>query len=72
MKPETNREQLDHLKRLDEWESVVNLFAEDLETLKDAMIADLPGERLAYLSAKAQMAHKYLEFALEKPADEEG
>lgn len=51
---------------------MINLFANDLYYLQDAMIADLSGDRLCYLSAKAQMANKYLEFALEEPADEEG
>ena len=67
-----DKEQLDHLKRQPEWEAMINLFANDLYTLQDAMIADIGENRLTYISAKAQMANKYLGFALEAPPDEEG
>jgi len=67
-----NLEDLDQLRRLDEWESVINYFANDLQTLQDALIADLSDERRRFVAAKAQMANKYLEFALEKPKREEG
>ena len=67
-----NLEDLDQLRRLDEWESVINYFANDLQTLQDALIADLSDERRRFVAAKAQMANKYLEFALEKQKREEG
>ena len=66
------KDHLKELKRLDEWDSVVNYFANDLYTLQDAMVADLSEERMKFLAAKAQMASKYLEWALDRPTDEEG
>jgi hypothetical protein len=65
-----NREDLDQLRRLKEWDSVINYFANDLQTLQDALIADVSDERRKFLAAKAQMADKYLGFALEAPKRE--
>jgi len=58
-------EDLELLKQQPEWESVINYFATDVYALQDAMIADLSDERRKFLAAKAQMANKYLEFALD-------
>jgi hypothetical protein len=70
--PEVDREYLDNLKRQDEWKAMINLFARDLYEIQDAMLADLPEERLKYLSAKGSMAQRYLTMALEEPGPEEG
>jgi hypothetical protein len=67
-----DQEHLKALKQLDEWEAVINLFAKDLYAIQDAMLADAEQERLKYLSAKGQMAHKYLQMALDRPETEEG
>ena len=65
-------EDLEALKQLSEWGSVINYFANDVYALQDAMIADLTDERRKFLAAKAQMASKYLDFALDGFEGEEG
>lgn len=65
-------EDLEKLKEQPEWAAVINYFANDVYALQDAMIADLTDERRKFLAAKAQMASKYLDFALDGFEDEEG
>ena len=65
-------EDLDHLKRQPEWESVINYFWKDLVQFQDAMIGDTDPDRLLRRSARGFMSRKYLVWALEPPKDEEG
>lgn len=71
-RPEVNQEDLDHLKRQPEWESVVNFFYNDLRMVQGALLGDLDDEKLQRLSAKGQNVKRYLIWALEAPKNEEG
>ena len=69
--PEADQDQLDHLKRQPEWESIINMFAADKYQLQDMMLGDVTSAERDRMAAKAEMAEMYLTKALEKPKDEE-
>jgi hypothetical protein len=63
---------LDSLKRLEEWRSVINYFARDLYGIHEAMEHPSNEERLKVLSAQAETTRRYLDWALDVPKTEEG
>lgn len=65
------QEDLDHLKRQPEWQSVINYLFNDLITFQEVMIGDTDPDRLLRRSARGYMAKKYLIWALE-PTKEQG
>ena len=68
--PLVNQDQVDHLKRLDEWEAVIAMFQRDLFKIQDAMCSSRKDSKeLMALAAKGEVTALYLERALEKPAD---
>ena len=63
---------MDSLKRLAEWEAVIDMFAADRYATQDAMleIGRTPNELMA-LAAQGRTQSGYLSMALERPKKEE-